>query len=53
MTFDDGILTICKTENAAEEGMKPVPLLVEKEKFYFGYDTLGITRYYTALQARQ
>ena len=53
MTFDDGILIICTTENAVEEGMKPVPVLVEKEKFYFGYDTLGITRYYTALQARQ
>ena len=53
MTFDDGILTIFTTENAAEDGMKPVPVLVEKEKFYFGYDTLGITRYYTALQARQ
>lgn len=53
MTYDDGILTICQTANIGEKGMKPVIGLVEKEKFYFGYDTLGFRRYYTALQAHQ
>lgn len=53
MTFDDGILTIYKTENAAEPGAKPVTKLLEKEKYYYGFDTLGISRYYTALQANQ
>ena len=51
MTFDDGILTIYKIENIGKPGFKPVPGLSKKESFYFGYDTLGITRYYTALQA--
>ena len=53
MTYDDGILTICQTANIGEKGMKPVIGLVEKEKFYFRYDTLGFRRYYTALQAHQ
>ena len=53
MTFDDGILTIYQIRNRAEPGMKPELGLREKEKFYFGFDTLGIQRYYTALQARQ
>ena len=53
MTFDDGILKICRAVNIGEAGMKPVIRLEEKESFYFGYDNLGINRYYTALQARQ
>lgn len=53
MTFDDGILKICRTVNVGEAGMKPVIGLEEKESFYFGYDNLGINRYYTALQAQQ
>lgn len=53
MTFDDGILTIYKTENIGEPGMKPVVGLVEKDRYYFGFDTLGINRYFTALQAKQ
>lgn len=53
MTFDDGILTIYETVNAAPPGEKPIMRLEEKERFYFGYDTLGINRYYTALQAQQ
>lgn len=53
MTFDDGILTIYNTENIGEPGMKPEIGLVEKERFYYSFDTLGINRYYTALQAQQ
>lgn len=53
MTFDDGILTIYKTVNTALPGEKPEVRLQEKEQFYFGYDALGINRYYTALQAQQ
>ena len=53
MTFDDGILTIYEGTNSAEPGTKPVPALAEKSKHYFEFDTLGITRYYTALQADQ
>lgn len=53
MTFDDGILTICSVENNANPGMMPKPILVIKGKFYYGFDTLGFNRYYTALQAQQ
>lgn len=53
MTFDDGILTIYSVENIGEPGMMPVTGLVEKEKYYYGFDTLGINRYYTALEAQQ
>lgn len=53
MTFDDGILTIYKTDNIAKPGDKPVIGLVEKDSYYFRVDTLGITRYYTAMQAGQ
>lgn len=52
-TFDDGILTIYTTENIAEPGMKPVIGLVKKDRYHYGFDTLGIQRYYTALQAKQ
>lgn len=53
MTFDDGILTIYAAKNEAHTGMMPKTVLYEKERFYFSFDTLGISRYYTALQARQ
>ncbi len=53
MTFDDGIIKIYTVGNIAEPGAKPVKGLVFSESFYFGYDTLGINRYYTALQAHQ
>lgn len=53
MTFDDGILTIYTVENQAAPGDKPVYGLNEKMKSYFSYQTLGINRYYTALQADQ
>lgn len=51
MTFDDGILAIYSVENIAQPGKKPVYGLVEKSKHYFGYQTLGITRYYEAKKA--
>lgn len=52
-TFDDGILTIYSVENIAELGDMPVTGLVEKASFYFGYETVGINRFYTALQANR
>ena len=52
-TFDDGILTIYSVENIAEPGDMPVTGLVEKASFYFGYETVGINRFYTALQANR
>lgn len=53
MTFDDGILSICRTVDAAKAGMKPEIQLELKERYYFGFDNIGITRYYTAMQANQ
>lgn len=53
MTFDDGVLQICSVVNAADPGDKPVRQLSVVESFHFGYDQLGITRYYTAMQAHQ
>lgn len=53
MTFDDGVLTICQVTNRASPGMKPDPVLQEKERYYFTYETLGVQRYYTAMQAKQ
>lgn len=54
MTFDDGIVRIFTITNAAEAGKKPKPVLSgEPQRHCFGYGELGITRYYTALQADQ
>lgn len=53
MTYGDGILSICLLKNIAEPGKKPVKGLEVIESFRFGFDTLGINRYYTALQANQ
>lgn len=53
MTFDDGIVKIYSIGNIAANGKEPKEGLVAYESFYFGFDTLGINRYYTALQANQ
>ncbi len=53
MTFDDGILEIYRMENAAPPGAMPKETPVLQDRHYFGYDTLGFQRYYTALQAKQ
>ena len=52
-TFDDGVLKIYSVENTADPGDMPVTGLVEKASFYFGYETVGISRFYTALQANR
>ena len=51
MTFDDGVLKIYKTENIATEGMKPIIGLVYKDEYFFGFETIGVTRHYAAKQA--
>lgn len=53
MTFDDGILTVYDVRNKAAPGDKPALDLQAKDRYYYGYATLGITRYYTALEANQ
>lgn len=53
MTYDDGIVGVYELTKVKIPGKMPTDGLVEKERFYFGYETLGINRYYTALQANQ
>lgn len=49
--FDDGILKICKVENIARSGMKPVEGLELKSEHYFEFETIGLTRHYEAKRA--
>lgn len=51
MTFDDGILKIYSVIDVSEKGMKPLWKLKLKSKEYFGFETVGITRNYAAMQA--
>ena len=53
MTFDDGIVGVYELTDVIVAGKQPKNGLSLLNKFYFGYDTLGINRYYTALQANQ
>lgn len=53
MTYDDGIVGVYELTQTRDPGKMPVEGLSEVEQFYFGYETLGINRYYTALQANQ
>ena len=53
MTFDDGIVGVYELTQTKIPGKMPVDNLSLCERFYFGYENLGITRYYTALQAKQ
>ena len=49
MTFDDGILRLYQTVNTAPPGKKPVDGLRIKDEYHYGYDNLGISRYFTAM----
>lgn len=49
MTFDDGKLRLYQTVNIAPPGKKPVDGLKIKNEYYYGYDNVGINRYFTAL----
>lgn len=53
MTFDDGVLKIYRTKNVSDPGDMPKEELVLKSEHFFGFDILGYSRYYTALQAHQ
>lgn len=54
MTFDDGIATLYEVGNVSDKGNKPkVGIKRKKDQFYFQYETLGLNRYYTALQNQQ
>lgn len=53
MTFDDGTLSVYRTENTAKPGKKPVTKLKAKGRHYFNYGDLGYNRIYRAKQAGQ
>lgn len=52
MTLDDGILKIYRVKNIANPGDKPVNGMEFKSEHFFAFETVGIQRYYTALQAK-
>lgn len=53
MTYDDGILTVYRPTNTAGPGDKPQPGLTFIGRHYYGISSLGVTRYYAAMQAGQ
>lgn len=53
MTFDDGILKIYSIKNTAKKGDKPALVLCYKSSHYYGFENIGIQRYYTALEHNQ
>ena len=53
MTFNAGILKVYTIENVPNSGGKPIKGLRLSESFFYGYETLGFNRYYTALKANQ
>lgn len=53
MTFDDGIVGVYELTEIIVPGKQPTKGLNLMERFHYCYETLGINRYYTALQANQ
>lgn len=53
MTYDDGIVGVYELTQVRVPGKMPTEGLSLVERFFFGYENLGINRYYTALQANQ
>ena len=51
MTFDDGDVKIYQITNIAAPGAKPKEALGEYDTHCFGFETVGVDRYYKALQA--
>ena len=53
MTFDDGVLKIYGLSDTALPGGKPVRTQTLKSEHRYHRDTLGVIRYYQAMQADQ
>lgn len=51
LTFNDGIAKFYKVQNIAEKGDKPVEKPIFAVSLRFEYETVGISRFYTAMQA--
>ena len=52
-TFNDGIIKIYKVTDTADNGKKPVEKLTLKNTLRFHERTVGIARYYSAMQANK
>ncbi len=52
ISFNDGICAVYSVENAAEEGDTPVEKLIEKYRLRFRWHTVGMSRFYEAMQAQ-
>jgi hypothetical protein len=50
-TYADGVVRIYDVSNAAAAGNKPVDVLTPKVSLRYAERTVGISRYYAALQA--
>lgn len=53
MTFDDGLVTICDVTNAQEPGEQPVKKLTPIQQLHYAEETVGVNRYYSAIEADQ
>lgn len=51
MRLDDGILSVYRGENTSEPGKKPVMEYSLVWKCYFGFKTVGVSRFYSAKRA--
>lgn len=52
LTFNDGTAAIYDLVNEAEKGDRPLYKLRLKEKLRFSYNTVGMQRFYEAMQAQ-
>lgn len=52
LTFNDGTLCVYAVANIAEPGDRPREGLQLKETLRFAYQTVGLQRHYTAMQAQ-
>lgn len=53
MTYDDGVIGIYTIAQDVEPGSMPRDGIALDERFCFSYENIGISRYYTAMQAGQ
>ena len=51
LSFNDGICEIYSVENVADPGDRPEEKLILKYSLRFAYHTVGMSRYYEAMQA--
>ena len=52
LSFNDGICSIYSVENVAEPGDLPEEKLIPKYDLRFSWHTVGMSRYYEAMQAQ-